>query len=206
MLAQRQALTNARENKIRQLRLLSGEIKRYRNETFVSLENDLRREFAGLEIDETVWSEFAISFKGDPDARVEEQLVELQRDQTPQAPDMAISPTKSMTVEQLEGCETADLKAEHDRLSLELGTDRKNSTRLSQLNTLISTKTARLNRLDEEITRAVESRARITSILEERSKLYNRFFELVIQQSETLTNLYSPLKDRLSRAKGSASV
>lgn len=60
-------------------------------------------------------------------------------------------------------------------------------------------------RLELDLARAKEASARLVDVFARRATLYERFFELIIEQCNLLAELYKPLSEKLATAASSAS-
>jgi energy-coupling factor transporter ATP-binding protein EcfA2 len=184
---------------------LQIEVVRYRVEVFPQRLADLKEVYLEAPLTDEEWEVFKPVFSGDPTALLaqrvarHEELIEFMALQSKQKPSMSASP------EELAKCSLPLLKAEQAAVGEQIGVDRKNIQRLEQLNKLFTTQDAKRRRLEEELNRADQSADRLQGFIDERADLYERFFDLIIEQCNILTELYGPLEARLQAAVGSAS-
>jgi energy-coupling factor transporter ATP-binding protein EcfA2 len=180
------------------------EIQRYQSDVFPRALQDLQRVFADTGLTEAEWADFLPAFAGNPTVLVTQKVATQEQSITATHMKSAAMPTVAMTAEQLGQCSLDALKSERAGVGEEIGADRKNIQRLQQLNQLYATQDARCRRLEEDLARAEQSPSRLAGILAERAALYERFFELITEQCDILTELYKPLAEKLVSATTSA--
>ena len=203
--AARQQRIQALDRQLQSYRKLGREVGRYQTQVLPRVLQDLQQSFGSDLLTEDEWKQFVPQFAGNPGAVVE-QRIKAQATLVKQVTESeGATPTQSAAAADLRKCGLDALKQEHERVGLLIGADQKNLQRLRQLNDLYKTQETKLQRLQDDLKRASESQDRIKEILEERAKLYGRFFELVIEQCQILADLYAPLADHLSGAASSAS-
>jgi hypothetical protein len=204
-IASRQKRIQELDRQLQSYRKLGLEVKRYGTQVLPRVVQELKQSFGPNILTEDEWSQFVPQFVGDPDAVVEQRMGSQERLVKQVAASEGLAFTQSSTIEELSKCALGALKKEHERVGLLIGSDKKNLQRLRQLNDLHKTQEAKQQRLQEDLKRANESQEHLEGILEERATLYGRFFELIIEQCEILSDLYAPLADRLSNASSAAS-
>jgi DNA repair exonuclease SbcCD ATPase subunit len=186
------------------LKKLNAEIRRYQLDTFAYLRTSLEQDFAGLGLTSDEWRAFTPKFSGDPVSIVAaKQSANLADIQAVRA-GAGTRPTQSDAPEVLASCLLDALKVDHRALGEQLGVDKRNMQRLEQLNKAYETQATKLARIRERLARADEAPTRLQNILSERGGLYQQFFELVTERCDILTDLYSPLADKLADAPTSA--
>jgi len=190
---------------VRSLRQLDSEIGRYTTDVFPQHHADLKRAFVTAGLADTDWEAFVPQFAGDPKSVVVTDIT-ARLDAIKQAEKReTVAPTATATPEELGRCSLDALKEARTKVGNEIGVDKKNIQRLQQLNQTVSTQDAKRRRLEEDFETAKGSPKRLADILAERAGLYQRFFELTIEQCSTLTELYEPLQAKLAEAATSAS-
>lgn len=203
-ITERETLIQDLGRQLQAYRNLVSEVSRYRSDVFPGLLADLQRVYGDAALTSTEWQEFLPVFVGDPALvlakKIDAQtvLIESIKVRTGQAP------VEEAVPEELGKCSLVLLKAEQVRIGELIGADRKNIQRLDQLNRLHTSQGAQVRRLEEQLERAQQSGDRLRMVLEERAHLYERFFDLIIEQADILTELYRPLETRLRKATGSA--
>jgi energy-coupling factor transporter ATP-binding protein EcfA2 len=203
--AARQQRIQALDRQLQSYRKLGREVERYQTQVLPRVVQELQQSFGSDLLTDEEWKQFVPQFAGNPSVVVE-QRINTQAILVKQVTESeGATPIQSSTAADLGTCGLDALKQEHERVGLLIGTDKKDVQRLRQLNDLYKTQETKLHRLKDDLQRASESQGRIKAILEERAKLYGRFFELVIEQCQILADLYAPLADHLSGAASSAS-
>jgi hypothetical protein len=98
----------------------------------------------------------------------------------------------------------SSLTVAFEEVSKAIGVDQQNQRKLQVLNDRIARTKLEIEKLDDEIKHDQGSESREKQLFAERTAAYSQFFALVVQEEETLGNLYQPLKQKLS--SGSPSV
>lgn len=196
-----QTLTRKRHAYVKLLQ----EAERYKSQVFPQALSDLQRAHGEDLLTPAEWTKLQPSFSDDPlpmlTTKQDEQAAKIKA----ATERVGATPAITMTGEQLGTCALELLRAEQKSVGDEIGADQKNAQRLEQLAQLQATHQARRSQLEEDQARAEQSPSRLQGILAERAALYERFFELITEQCEVLTQLYAPLGAKLQGASNSAS-
>lgn len=184
---------------------LAAEAKRYRDDVFVDLHQQLRQQHGSVGLTDEAWSHFEIGFKGDVGARIRARAAELRKqlDDT-KAGSLVSAATQESTAEELSKLPLSSLTVAFAEVSKAIGVDQQNQRKLQVLNERIARTKLEIEKLDEEIKHDQGSESRERQLFAERTAAYSQFFALVVQEAEALRNLYQPLKQKLS--SGSPSV
>ena len=200
----REQALQALGRQLQSYRKLGSDGRRYETEVFPQLLDDLKRTHGVSLLAEVEWSQFAIKFSGTPQNVVADKIAFLELEVTKTTDRDGLSPSQPMNSGDFEKCSLLELKSAQTEVGAQIGVDNKNVQRLQQLNDLHATHTTKQQRLTEELARAQESPTRLGEHLAERASLYERFFELIVEQSSILTDLYQPLATKLSAQSTSA--
>lgn len=183
---------------------LQAETQRYANEVFPQLVVDLQRIHSEAGLGASDWESFFPSFTGDPLKMLSERIEQQTQAIATATASKGTQPAPELTQERLADCGLAALKTAFAAVGALIGADQKNVQRLKQLSDSRATMETRQRRLEEELKRAEASETRLKGLLQERSSLYGRFFELVIEQVAILQDLYAPLEALLATSGTSA--
>jgi energy-coupling factor transporter ATP-binding protein EcfA2 len=179
---------------------LDSEVRRYLTGVLPDIEADLRNnnKSAGLRDDD--WEAFALGFKGQPAtvliaqrAKIAAALANHEKLEGP-------APTLAMTEEQLKVCSLAKLRTAFDTASQEIGVDQRNAQRLQALNEQIRNGELEHRKLTEQISTDQGAEERLKAHFERRTRCYEEFFDLVVQEEQILQDLYVPLEAKLASA------
>lgn len=203
-ISSRQKRIQELDRRLQSYRKLGLEVERYRTHVLPRIVHEIRQSFEPGILTDGEWGQFVPQFAGDPADVVRRRIASQQASISQAAESEGTFPVQGNTVEDLTKCGLDALKKEHERVGELTGVDHKNQQRLRQLNDQYKTEEANRQRLEQDLMRASESPERLEAILVERAKLYGRFFELIIEQCQILSDLYAPLADRLSSASSSA--
>jgi hypothetical protein len=94
------------------------------------------------------------------------------------------------------------LEAEIGRLEKLIGADRVTAGKFSTLTKRINEETTSLNNLKERLIDCQGAMERVRQLVEDREAAYVRVFEAVVAEEAMLSELYSPLMERLTASSG----
>ena len=178
--------------------------ERHQAHTLPHVVQELQQTFGEELLTDSEWEQFVPRFTGDPAAVLTKRIAEQEAAVTKAATSDGTTPSPTTTTDDLQKCGLPVLKAAYEDVGKLISADQKNLQRLKQLNDLHKTQVTKKERLEADLKRAGGSETRLNAILAERAKLYGRFFELIIEQCDILTDLYAPLATHLADASSSA--
>lgn len=202
---ERNGRVQALDRQLQSVKHLAAEAKRYRDQVFGDLHQQLRRVYGSVGLSDDSWQDFEITFRGDVGARLRTRANELRsRLDACKAGSGAGAPTPDSSGEQLSKLPLAALTEAFEKLSKAIGVDQQNERKLQALNDRIARTRLEIQKLDEEIKHDQGSKEREKQLFAGRTSAYSQFFALVVQEEEALRELYQPLERTLTL--GSPSV
>ena len=202
----------ARENELarlnrelQDLRKLQAEANRIETQTFPQMLASLQSVFGNLPVSASDWESFRPAFSGKPHDVLETRITEHARELDATRNRNRAMPTAKSTPAELDACSIESLKETRAEVGERISADQKNLQRLQQVNQTHAAQDARRQRIEDDLKRAQQSPQRLDQLVHERSTLYGRFFDLVIEQCDIMSELYEPLAVKLLAASTSAS-
>jgi len=207
------ALTEASDQVRNNIRLWSLEVQ-----ALQSLQNDVadfrknrspmalrstKQRFAAANLEEEKWESFRQGYLGDVDATIQDQLgkaaheVQAWRGKLPPRAPENVDPYVADDAE-LTSLSLAELEAEIGRIQKLIQLDNDTALRLRAIIAKIGEETAALGKLQDQLKDCEGAQARILQLQTDRESSYERIFETVVEEEETLESLYRPLKERLA--------
>ncbi|MGE3335451.1 MAG: TrlF family AAA-like ATPase [Rhodospirillaceae bacterium] len=198
-----------------QLLALKEEVERFRGQQAVEAFQALQRRYAGTGIKGDAWASFRLDYTGPVERLLAEQIARAQRSAaswrgrppigasappgTQLNPDIElIHPTM-----ELEKVPLAILEAEIARLGQRVSLDRQTSEMFTTLSRRIVAENDLLAQLKARREDADGAGARLAELQAERGAAYQRVFQALKAEEDTLTELYAPIAARIAGASGS---
>jgi hypothetical protein len=183
---------------------LAADVKQLAEHKLPDMHEQLQTKYQDVKLSEADWTEFQLKFAGDPVAVIARQRKQLSDRVEMSLRGSTTDVSSRLTVEQLALCSLEALKAGLTKVESEIGIDRQNAQKLQRLNQQIATQQLQLEKLDKDIALYEGSSERLKKLVADRAVCYKEFFELVVDEERSLSELYQPLQERLG--KGSESV
>ena len=152
------------------------------------------------------WEPFLLDYRGDVDGTLSGQLGDAKKRavEWKGQPASVTDPNVALIGEDAELKNTTLnlLEAEIGRLEKLIGADRVTADKFSALTKRINEETTSLNNLKERLTDCQGARERVRQLVQDREAAYVRVFEAVVAEEAILSELYSPLMERLKASSG----
>jgi DNA repair exonuclease SbcCD ATPase subunit len=152
------------------------------------------------------WEPFLLDYRGDVDGTLSGQLGDAKKNAVAWKGQSAsvIDPNVALISDDadLKNTTLNLLEAEIGRLEKLIGADRVTADKFSALTKRINEETASLNNLKERLTDCQGAMERVKQLVHDREAAYVRVFEAVVAEEAILTELYSPLMERLKASSG----
>lgn len=161
----------------------------------------MRQRFAAAQLTGEEWAAFRLRFVGTPSEVIAaarqraEMALKLLRDGDPANP-------TALTKQPHDEWPLNPLKAERDRVKASVGIDVQRQSRYAESQNQIAADELTLAKVDVQIQQAAGAVVRRDAQIELRRSLYVQVFEQLVNEEMVLSQLYAPLKNRLSGAKG----
>jgi len=164
-----------------------------------------RHRFSGFKSDD--WGPFLLDYSGDVDGSLKEHLSSARKGATVwrgTAPLPGTDPQAPLIADdaQLDKQPLALLEAEVARIEKLVSIDQDTGRRFTALSKRITEESASLSNLKEKLADCEGAKKRARNLVEEREAAYVRVFQAILAEQEVLTDLYSPLMDRLNQTEG----
>ncbi len=197
----------------RALLLLRDRVADFRDNSAPAQWRELKRTYSDASLTDAQWENFKLKFAGDVDsillAQIQQAKSAIETVSGPSKnevrPDPNAPPATSPYIPQnadLAGQTLTLLEKEMGRLQQLVGIDAANAKKLAKLSEKIAKDEAAVTALEQEIRLAEKADARIADLLEERKRAYGGIFNAIIDEQLELTELYSPLAEKLKSSGG----
>ncbi len=165
---------------------------------------DMRRRYAGTQLNEEEWGGFQLVFAGDPSGTITKRVTEISETIKRKSevdprnpPDMRKTPDA--------GWPLAALVTARDALRKEVGADLQKERRYGELQQPIARQEIAVRKLTEEIATAEGAETRRRGLVDARRIAYADVFSTLVDEEAELAALYAPLHGSLSSARGALS-
>ena len=199
------------QRKRQALTALRDEVTAMRGQVLPGRLREMKQTYAVAGLSSGDWTAFGLKFSGDVDNFLATAIAGVDRETAALrgAPVSKIavdgpippSPLLAHGVE-LQQQTLSHLDAEISRLTGLVGIASENAKAYARLSEKITTSEANLVKLDRQLALARAASARINEIIEERKDGYRRIFDAIIDEEAELSNLYGPLKARITGEEG----
>lgn len=181
-----------------------------RNTSFPNYLNKLIVDYKDSGFSENQWESFAIDFKGDVFALLDEEIRATNEKivaikgtpiLAPDSKEISLIPTNTVLDDQ----SFELLSQELNRLKYLIGVDSDKGNQFARLSEKIVRDEAELAKNENEIKEAELADSKLLELRQKRKEAYKKLFEAIIDEENTLDSLYLPLKTSLQGFTGSLS-